>query len=165
VELLASYDFRIYYQKGTDNRQADALSCRADHQDGITLKPYSILKENSDGTLKYNHRVQASTMVIEDTQWEKDIIQAYKDDSMAKIILETPLKDRQITIQEGLILMDRLIYVLQRLRNEVFKCYHKTRATGHQGIRKTLELIQQMYYFPGIRKYIEEKIRICDSCQ
>jgi hypothetical protein len=38
-----------------DNGRADAFSRRADYREGPEAVPYSILRECSDGTLKYNY--------------------------------------------------------------------------------------------------------------
>ena len=61
--------------------------------------------------------------------------------------------------------MNGLIYVSQSLRQEVFNQHHETRIAGHQGINRTLELITRTYYFPKIRKFVEDRIRTCDTCQ
>jgi hypothetical protein len=65
AELIASYNFQIFYQKGSENGRTNALSRRADHREGSTEKPYSILRENADGSLEYNHQLQANSLRIE----------------------------------------------------------------------------------------------------
>jgi hypothetical protein len=165
AELLASYNFQIFYQKGTENGRADALSRRNDHREGReTETPYSILRKNPDGSLEYNHQVRAQSLVIQDDDWESRIRQAYSEDSMAQIVLQKPGSDTRIQIKEGVILMDGLIYVPQSLRSEIFKQYHDEKTAGHQGTDRTLERIQRMYYWPAMRKYTEDRIRRCDAC-
>lgn len=164
AELLASYNFQIHYQKGTENGRADALSRRSDHREGPIAEPYSILRQNDDGTLAYNHRIQASSLTIRHSEWEEAIKKAYTKDTMAQRLLNKPPRESRIQVTEGVILMEGLIYVPQSLRQGVFERYHDARTMGHQGIDRTLERIQRTYYFPHMRKYIEERIRKCDAC-
>jgi len=166
AEILASYNFQIHYQKGSENGRADALSRRADHREDSKEKtPWSILKQNDDGSLEYNHRITASSLTITYEDGEKAIKEAYKEDTWAQHVLKEPPRDTKITIKEGVILMDGLIYVPQSLRREVFAQHHDTKVMGHQGIDRTLERIQRIYYFPKMRNYVEEQIRKCSDCQ
>jgi hypothetical protein len=164
AELLASYNFQIHYQKGSENGRADALSRRSDHREGPAREPYSILRENIDGTLEYDHRITASSLTIQDDEWEKAIKKAYTKDTMAQQLLKEPPRESRIQVIEGIILMEGLIYVPQSLRQGVFERYHDAKTMGHQGIDRTLERIQRMYYFPKMRGYVEENIRKCDAC-
>jgi RNase H-like domain found in reverse transcriptase len=83
AEFLASYNFQINYQKGIENGRADALSRRSDYRDGIKVEPYSILRQNKDGSLEYNHRIQANSLIIKDEGWEKAVKTAYRKDTWA----------------------------------------------------------------------------------
>jgi hypothetical protein len=80
-------------------------------------------------------------------------------------LLKTSLSDTRVTIKQGIILMNRLVYVPQSLRQEVFSQHHETRTAKHQGIDRTLELITRTYYFPKMRKFVKDRIRICDAYQ
>src|SRR5450755_2090996 len=79
--------------------------------------------------------------------------------------LKEPSSNKGITIQDGIILINGLIYVPQSLRQEVFDQHHETKTAGHQKIDRTLELITRTYYFPKMRKFVEDRIRTCDACQ
>jgi hypothetical protein len=164
AELLASYNFQIHYQKGTDNGRADALSRRADHREGPEAVPYSILRKCPDGTLEYNHQIQVNSLTIVDDEWEKGLRESYKEDKMASTILAKPPRESRITVQDGIILVEGLIYVPQSLRRGIFEKYHNARTMGHQGTDRTLERMQRTYYFPNMRKYVEDRIRKCDPC-
>jgi hypothetical protein len=46
-------------------------------------------------------------------------------------VLKEPSRDIKITIKEGVILIDGLIYVLQLLRKKVFAQHHDTKIMGY----------------------------------
>jgi hypothetical protein len=165
AELLASYNFQIHYQKGSENGRADALSRRADHREGTKPEPYSILRINQDGTMEYNHRMQANSLTIREDLWEVAIKEAYKKDELAKVLLKEPSANENVRIEDGFILMEDAIYVPSQLRREIFQQCHKTRMAGHQGNEGTLERMKRSYYFPHMRKYVVDNIKKCDVCQ
>jgi hypothetical protein len=61
--------------------------------------------------------------------------------------------------------MDRRIYLPKDIRSSIFYNQYDTKTTGHQGIERILERLQRVYYFLGIRKYVEEQISKCVDCQ
>ena len=50
------------------------------------------------------------------------------------------------------------------MRKELVEYEHGLPAHGHQGVRKTLDRIARVYYFPGIRKVVKDVVRNCDMC-
>ena len=42
---------------------------------------------------------------------------------------------------------------------------HNSPLGGHVGIKKTLELIQRHWYWPGLRTDVEQYVKQCDACQ
>src|SRR5450755_3322308 len=165
AELISSYNFKIYYYKGSENGRADALSRRADYREGYKIEPYSIFRLNEDGTMEYNHKQVAASLTVSDEKAEDAFRKAYQKDIVAQQLLKEPSSNKGITIQNGIILINGLIYIPQSFRQEVFNQHHEIRTAGHQGIDRTLELITRTYYFPKIRKFVEDRIRVCDACQ
>jgi hypothetical protein len=107
----------------------------------------------------------AASLTISDEKAENAFKKAYQKDAVAQQLLKTPPSDSRITIKQGIILMDGLVYVPQSLRQEIFSQHHETRTAKYQRIDRTLELITRIYYFPKMRKFVEDRIRICDACQ
>ncbi len=64
--MLLIYNFKIFYRKENDNIKADALSRRVDHTRNIKSTSQSILRENENGIIIYNHIMIASTFQISD---------------------------------------------------------------------------------------------------
>jgi hypothetical protein len=81
AELLASYNFQIHYQKGLENEKIDALSRKNNYRDKTKVELYSIFRQNENGSLEYNYRIQANSLIVKDKDWEKVIKTAYKKDT------------------------------------------------------------------------------------
>ncbi|XP_076057230.1 uncharacterized protein LOC143034764 [Oratosquilla oratoria] len=50
-------------------------------------------------------------------------------------------------------------------RKEVLRLGHDSPLSGHLGVRKTLDLIWQHFYWPGIRRDVAQHCRTCHTCQ
>ena len=57
-----------------------------------------------------------------------------------------------------------LPYVLEIIRSEVISRHHDDLLAGHFGIDKTRELVGRKYYWPSLRKDVEDYVRGCDIC-
>ncbi len=51
------------------------------------------------------------------------------------------------------------------LRETLFKLLHGSRTVGHWGIGKTLALIKDRFFWPGLKRYIQHWCRKCDICE
>jgi hypothetical protein len=52
-----------------------------------------------------------------------------------------------------------------KLRRGVTTLFHDSLTAGHPGISKTLQLLQQYYWWPNQKHYITEYIKGCATCQ
>src|SRR6266550_2932151 len=59
------------------------------------------------------------------------------------------------------------VYVPQdeELRNDIIKAHHDPVIMGHPGRLKTLELVRQDYYWPGMTSTISKWVEGCALCQ
>lgn len=162
AEALASYNFTITYRKGSENARADALSRRQDYNKDTREKPRAILKETGDG-LEYNHELLATVAVVEDTRLEQRIKKAYETDEWVFRINKDPTPGYG-TDNQGLVRFKGLVYIPTRIRKEFVKEQHELPAHGHQGTDKTWERMSRDYYFPGMRKMIQDVVINCDLC-
>src|ERR1700680_4716920 len=90
----------------------------------------------------------------------------YMTDPVTKHILEKSHK--QYTVRDGLIYMlDNRLYVpfSDTLRHSLIQEHHDTPLNGHLGDYKTLERLSRKYYWPNVRKSIQQYIEQCQSCQ
>ena len=47
---------------------------------------------------------------------------------------------------------------------QVVKLHHDTPVAGHPGYEKMIELLQRMYFWPGMTSFIKDYINRCDRC-
>ncbi len=75
--------------------------------------------------------------------------------------------DRGMTLENRLIYYDSRIYVPQdhALQGEIISGSHDHITAGHPGIEKTKELILREYWWPKMKKDIENYIHACETCQ
>ena len=65
---------------------------------------------------------------------------------------------------EGVLQYQGLPYVPEIIRSEVISRHHDDPLVGHFGIDKTRELVGRKYYWPSLRKDVENYVRGCDVC-
>ena len=83
---------------------------------------------------------------------------------MAQNILQDPLTHFDITPND-LIQYKGLIYVTgKQNRDQILHDYHDSPVGGHQGIDRTYDRISENYYWPSMKKQVDEYIRNCDLC-
>ncbi|KAJ8481084.1 hypothetical protein ONZ51_g6252 [Trametes cubensis] len=176
-EFLAQYDFRIHYLPGEDNVATDALSrVRLDDSLG---PPGTLLADSSEvralafacAALTSPAHTEPTTTpsgtlrVATDPAWLQSIRDGYTNDSYCRRLLEN-------TGSLGIKHTDGLLYVGDRLviprvaslRESLFCCAHD--ALGHFGFDKSYAALRSAYYWPGMRRELEELyIPSCPECQ
>ena len=68
---------------------------------------------------------------------------------------------------DGLWLKEGRVYVPAdtELRLRILEAHHDRRTVGHLGQDKMLELIAREYIWPGMREFVNEYVRTCDTCR
>jgi hypothetical protein len=172
AEVLAEYNFVIRHCKGKDNAWADALSRRPDLMENNEQKERAPLLRQGPEGLKYNHEeiaVQATTLTAQETDLTGKIKKETQQDRYTKRIVEKCRNGEEdesiVWIHNGLIIYDGLIFVPRKCRKEVIREEHDQRTAGHFGIARTMERVSRNYYFPGMRREIEQYVRNCDICR
>lgn len=166
AETLAQYDFRIEHCKGTENSQADALSRRPDYELGTKAAEPAVLRQNPDGTISYNKQILAATIEVRNDDFLQQVREEQKKDTTSKAILDGEVKNDNFTADDtGLVYAHGLIYVPNKLRNEIIKRHHDDLTHGHMGVEKTVEHVSRNYYFPNMNRKVRFYIQGCDTCQ
>ena len=67
----------------------------------------------------------------------------------------------------GLIILEikERLYISRSLRHWMVRRYYDNPTQRHPRISKTVELLSQNYYFPGMRKEVERYVSKCQNCQ
>lgn len=163
AETLSQYDFRIIHCKGNENGQADALSRRPDYEiKGKSIEP-AILRREKDGSIAYNRQQLAATIELETNEIEQKIAEETKNEPLMEKYAET-VKEKVNRGANGTIYIHGLLYVPEKLREDIIRQHHDDPTRGHPGIDKTMEQILRNYYFPNMRRRIMRYIQNCDTC-
>jgi len=96
-----------------------------------------------------------------------------KDNEVVKAVEEMKragvkmLRDEEWREANGIIYKERKVYVPNndKLRIEIIRLYHNTPVGGHGGQWKTVELVTQSFWWPGITKEVKQYIEGCDAYQ
>src|SRR5258707_8407913 len=142
----------------------DALSRRADHPRGA--------EDNADCTLLtlevFELRaMEAVTLEGEEAAFMEQIRQSDQyDDPVVKALDVGELRSDEWTCTEGVVLYQARVYTPDdpRLRHDLVHAHHTAAVAGHPGQWKTLELVLQNYWWPGLSRYIAKFIAGCDAC-
>jgi hypothetical protein len=161
-EELAKFKFRIKYIKGKRNTAADALSRQPDYTIGVKQPESNLLQQNKDGTIQCNQEaVLAATIVVEDKDFLERLQKAMEKDEYLK---QWKNNTTNLVEEQGLILWNGSIMVPQDIVTEVIYLHHNLPTEGHQGIGRTIEKIQQNYFFPKIEQAVRTYINKYNEC-
>jgi hypothetical protein len=143
-EFLQQFDYEIKYRPGKDNQVADSLSRRPDHM----LAPIHQSSIDIDSELLQNIKTE------------------YSNDPITRSIITNG--HGRYKVVDGLIYtMDHKLYIpsIDTVRLSIMREHHDTPLNGHLGEHKTYERISRYYYWPSMRKSIQQYIQQCQSCQ
>ncbi len=159
VTELAEYHFTLHHKLGASNKKADLLSRRADHDTGkedndevIVLKPEHFRALVMPTIEEIHTKIKQAT--LDHQRWDKNVSASLNH-------------DRGMKLDDGLIYYDHRIYVPQNhvLRGEIIAVFHDHITAGHPGIEKTKELVLREYWWPKMKKDIEDYVCACETCQ
>ena len=188
MELLSIYDCKFVYVRGTDNTMADALSRypetvvknndtaeqAAQHPHvGFTDKSIVILHRPKVLSTPLTcvaaltnvnpQQTKISFSIDEDTVCK--LRDGYAKDPWCRKLLTASRGMSELVVKDGLwFLSGRLIIPADGgMREQIFRLAHDT--LGHFGFHKTYENIRDSYFWPNMRKDLEEGyIPSCIEC-
>src|SRR5258707_4554077 len=164
---LSRFDFILTHKPGRQMGRPDALSRRADHPRGA--------EDNVDCTLLtpevFELRVmEAVTLEGEEAVFMEWIRQSDQYDNPVVKALKAldagELHSDEWTCAEEVVLYRGRVYIPDdpQLHHDLVHAHHSTAVTGHPGRWKTLELVSQNYWWPGLSRYVTKFIAGCDAC-
>ena len=161
---MSQYNFRIHYQKGSENAKADALSRQADYLQDKLVVSHAILWEDEQENMSFNRQFNL-TIRVEDNVFENEIRKALENDKLAQQVLQNIRDHESFKKEKGLLLFQGLVYVPVSLQQKLIEESHFNKTHSHQGIDKMIERLTRTYYFSHMRKKVEEIVRKCDICR
>ncbi|SLM35328.1 retrotransposon nucleocapsid protein [Lasallia pustulata] len=173
AEKLSEYNFKIMYQTGAKNIKADAL----------TRKPGDKPINEEDDRLKYQHQTILTPDRLKISVLEPDpeapihdrILNANWDDEECSAFCKAIANKRKAfnrilmancSVRDGILYHHNPLWVPGNieLMVELIREVHDLPSGGHPGIHRTMELIGRYYYWPNMRRTVEQYIRNCYHC-
>jgi transposase InsO family protein len=150
---LAEYDFTIEHKAGMKHVNADCLSRH------ISLVTTAQGQESADDT-----RSDVFSREIVYTAQQHD---AYCNELRRKIQLEN--ESEYIISKDGLLYVGKdveqtKLIVPKELVQRVIEAHHDKVYAGHQGVKRTRDLVKLNYFWPSMNRDIEMYIKQCESC-
>lgn len=155
---LQGYNFKIVHQKGTDNIVPDALS-----------RIYCDSLIELDASTKLVDSIDMTSKCFLDSEYV-ELLDKIKNSSVD--FPNLAVKDDKIYIRiepkSHVSLVDIPIWKLwvpASLVPEILNFEHNDPNSAHGGIKKTLEKIRRVYYWPRMAQQIKEYIQECEVCK
>jgi len=132
-----------------------------------------VERDNEDQKLIKLEWIRGVEMIME----EKDLRERIKkvqegDEKIVKAVEELKragikaLKNEEWEVEDGIVLKERRIYILEGdLRREIIQLHHDTPIGGHGGRWKMVELVARNYWWPGVMKEVGRYVDGCDAYQ
>ena len=191
MEELSIYDCKFVYVKGSDNSVADALSrypqtdvSRSDIAESSASHPYNSSETSTYNILVHptpqytplatiaalvdsasNSQTATLTTISIDDKLITDIQSGYNTDPWCQKLLSASKGMPELTVKNGLWFLGNRLIVPGGCgaREQIFHLTHD--SLGHFGFFKSYENIRHSYFWPGMRKDLEEGyIPSCADC-
>ena len=150
-QFLDEFNFVIKHQPGKLNGKADALSRRADYMD-LPRKPVKPI-------LPREIFINALMSLPLNPALTEDNFRLYQSED--HYITQNKEKLHPVN---SVWHFNNMIYVPYPLCPAVMSSRHDPATAGHFGVKKTVELIKQDYWWPGMRDDVTKFIKSCDTC-
>ena len=152
ISTLAEYDLELKHLPGIKNR-ADPLSRRPDYTKGeednnqVTALPQNLFARAIE-VMALERQIQ-----LEQGK-DEDVINQWKD--------KYKLQSKEGNWWKGTALV---VTKPEEIAKELLQRYHDAPTAGHPGVTKTIRQIVQDYWWPELRKFVQEYIKGCGICQ
>ena len=167
LDLLSHYNYLISYQPGNHNGAADALSRKGE------LAPINPEEEEPTVMIPRDRFTEIAGMVADiDTDEQDDaLIAAMKvmveldqgiQEWIKACVVEAQLP-KDVQLVDGLPHHDGRIYIPNDtgIKAQVLTLYHDLLMAGHLGQQGTLDLVTQLYWWPGVTDYVKDYVKGC----
>jgi hypothetical protein len=142
---LLEFNYTIEYKKGKENIVADSLS-----RHPSSCVAISVLKPS----------------------WTQDIENTYANDThyqklLQELVVSTDNANSDYTLTAGIIRYKGRIFIgnSSDVKSKIMQAMHSSSIGGHSGISATYHRIKKIFFWPNIKKSIEEFVSACPVCQ
>ena len=181
-EYLSQFDFIVKYRPGRLGAKPDVFTRRADVYPSKGDGTYALANPHNLTTIFKKGQLMASlraTMIMESSlrgtflmdmeAIRKDILDGLAQDAFAQKQIKT-IKGGERTeytlTDSGFLLFKGKIYTpdYKDLRLRILKEKHDHITAGHFGISKTLKMVYREYFWPNMKKFVQEYCSTCMDC-
>ena len=170
MDLLSHYNYIISYRPGDRNGAADALSRKGEH---VPTDP----EEDYPSTLfpldKFRD-IATEIAQLNDQEFTEVIIAVIEEACLLDNQIQETIRGMlpHIQLPENVVMVDGLAYHQDQvfvpenddLKAQLLHLYHDSPLAGHLGQNGTIELVQRIYWWPGMRTYIQNYVKGCHTC-
>jgi len=171
LNLLADFDLRVVFTPRTNLVPEDAMSKREEFkfstEESRELLERPMFKRNENNQLIPNNPTSLSPSQASISQISTlDLSNILEEIRVAAKGTSLP-KDVKWDTAQNLPLYKGRIFVPwnQNLYHAIFQLRHDLPLASHPGIKKTYLRIKELFYWPQMRKTVEEYVRSCHVCQ
>lgn len=143
---LLGYNYTVEYKKGKTNKVADARS-------------------------RVKLQLQTLTGTVVHPAWDTEVIASYNHDDKCKELLTqlsvAPDGTPHFKLHQGLLRYKNRVVVgkANELRTSILTAFHSSELGGHSGHRATYNRLKLLFYWPGMKKSVQDFIKQCPVCQ
>jgi hypothetical protein len=171
LDLLSRFRLDMRYVEGAKNAAADALSRRADHDEGAEVRQQIVAAEAKEQLARAPVSLMSARFVssmVDASVLLDEIIRAYARDPQCEKLLRDPARYRY-ELRGGLLMRHpgSGIYVPddKRIRTQLLFEAHDAATGGHFGVNKTYDKMAQNFYWPRMALDVAEYVSSCAKCQ
>uniref|UniRef100_A0A803SPZ4 Gypsy retrotransposon integrase-like protein 1 n=1 Tax=Anolis carolinensis TaxID=28377 RepID=A0A803SPZ4_ANOCA len=168
------FDFRIHYVTPAQTKQADALSRKPEYAAGRKDIPETqLLQPENFATLTVGNTKSTSAepassstkSTSTDSLSTQEIRTSQQTDAWAQEQIQRGLQF-PFSLKNGLLCYRNHVYVPPGAgREKALSLCHDSKPAGHFGLFKTMHLILRDFWWPKIRKDVENYVNSCPTCQ
>ena len=115
--------------------------------------------------------MQCNSVTVVVPKWTEDVIQSYQGDQDSNKLLQKVAADigpdPKFSLTKGLLKYKNRIYVgaSTGFRQQLLQTFHSSALGGHSGSKATYYRMKKVFYWPNMKKDIEEFISQRPVCQ
>lgn len=168
-EALSELNFTLIHRPGKQQGKTDALSRRADYQDGtrasdsdpITFFPPSKITSSATFIEPFPDLL---TSIRDEQDQDDDIRQVLQDIRLNENL--DKLNPRWKLGSDQLLRWDDRLYVPNShdLRLRILRHVHDDISAGHPGIDKTFNRLRREFYWPQDKQFVINYVNSCEPC-
>jgi len=155
---LQEYNFVLKHVAGNKNARADALSRRPDYDMGeedndnvVVLPPEVFIKLASDEPIE---EVDTRSKINMSNLENEEVIKKWANTYQLHQEHNAWWKEDALVVAGD-----------NNLKRGVISAFHDPPYRGHPGISNTIALLKQNYWWPNLKKDVEEYVKGCATCQ